>query len=162
MDSAKLNDWLQVIGLFGVIASLIFVGLQMKQDQEIALSSAYQSRADASTQLWSDMAANLALIEAEVKSEELGYDSLTPQEKALLAYSAQAWLHLFENVHFQYVNGFISEEHWRRSREAFKPDFRTAATRSLYESNPGYWRESFQKVINELIAEIDTERTSGQ
>ena len=34
MDSAKLNDWLQVVGLFGVIASLIFVGLQMKQDRD--------------------------------------------------------------------------------------------------------------------------------
>ena len=44
MDSAKLNDWLQVIGLFGVIASLIFVGLQMKQDREIALAGTYQDR----------------------------------------------------------------------------------------------------------------------
>lgn len=36
MDTSKLNDWLQVVGLFGVIASLIFVGLQMKQDRAIA------------------------------------------------------------------------------------------------------------------------------
>ena len=35
MDSAKLNDWLQVIGIFALVASLIFVGLQMKQAQEI-------------------------------------------------------------------------------------------------------------------------------
>ena len=45
MDSAKLNDWLQVIGLFGVVASLIFVGLQMKQEHEIALSNGIQSGA---------------------------------------------------------------------------------------------------------------------
>jgi len=38
MDSAKLNDWMQVIGIFAVVASLIFVGLQMKQAQDIALS----------------------------------------------------------------------------------------------------------------------------
>jgi hypothetical protein len=35
MDSAKLNDWLQVIGIFALVASLIFVGLQMKQNQQI-------------------------------------------------------------------------------------------------------------------------------
>jgi len=46
MDSAKLNDWLQVIGLFGVIAGLAFVGLQMKQEQKIALSAAYQARVE--------------------------------------------------------------------------------------------------------------------
>lgn len=38
MDSAKLNDWLQVIGMFAVVGSLVFVGLQMRQTQEIALA----------------------------------------------------------------------------------------------------------------------------
>lgn len=37
----KLGDWLQIIGLFGVIGSLIFVGLQLKQTQAIALSETY-------------------------------------------------------------------------------------------------------------------------
>jgi hypothetical protein len=41
LDAAKISDWLQVIGMFGVIASLVFVGLQMKQTQEIALSNTY-------------------------------------------------------------------------------------------------------------------------
>ena len=162
MDSAKLNDWLQVIGLFGVVASLIFVGLQMKQEHEIALSNAYQARADTAAQLWSDMASNPALVGATIKSEDLGYDSLSREEKEVLAYSEQAWLHVFENIHFQYINGFISEEHWRRSREAFKSDFRTVGTRTLFERNPGMWRESFQQEINELLAEIDAERASGQ
>jgi hypothetical protein len=42
LDSAKLSDWLQVIGLFAVVASLIFVGLQMRQTEAIALSEIYQ------------------------------------------------------------------------------------------------------------------------
>ena len=41
MDSQKLNDWLQIIGLFGVIASLVFVGLQMRQSYKLALSDNY-------------------------------------------------------------------------------------------------------------------------
>ena len=45
MNTSKLNDWMQVVGIFALVASLIFVGLQMKQTQEIALSDAYQSRA---------------------------------------------------------------------------------------------------------------------
>jgi hypothetical protein len=36
LDSAKINDWAQVIGIFALVASLMFVGLQMKQDREIA------------------------------------------------------------------------------------------------------------------------------
>ena len=36
MDSKKLNDWLQVLGMFGIMASLVFVGLQVKQTDVIA------------------------------------------------------------------------------------------------------------------------------
>ena len=40
MNSAKLNDWLQVIGIFGLVASLVFVGLEIKQTQEIGQGEA--------------------------------------------------------------------------------------------------------------------------
>ena len=39
MDSAKLNDWMQILGMFAIVASLVFVGLQMKQSHQIALSA---------------------------------------------------------------------------------------------------------------------------
>jgi len=58
MDSAKLNDWMQVIGIFALVASLIFVGLQMKQTHEIALSDAYQSRAATVIEMITANAAN--------------------------------------------------------------------------------------------------------
>ena len=40
MDSAKIYDWLQVIAIFALVASLIFVGLQIKQTQEIGQGEA--------------------------------------------------------------------------------------------------------------------------
>ncbi len=49
-DTAKINDWLQVIRMFGVISSLIFVGMQMKQEHEIALPNTYQTRSDATVE----------------------------------------------------------------------------------------------------------------
>ena len=45
MDSAKLGDWIQIIGIFAVVASLVFVGLQLKQSQEIAVAAQYHNRA---------------------------------------------------------------------------------------------------------------------
>ena len=35
MDSEKVNDWLQLVGMFGIMASLIFVGVQVRQTQAI-------------------------------------------------------------------------------------------------------------------------------
>jgi hypothetical protein len=45
MDSAKISDWMQVVGIFALVASLVFVGMQMQQDREIARVMIYQSRA---------------------------------------------------------------------------------------------------------------------
>ncbi len=47
MNKAGRKDWLQVIGVFGVIASLVFVGLQLRQSHEIALVAPYQAWAAA-------------------------------------------------------------------------------------------------------------------
>jgi len=55
MDSSKLNDWMQVVGIFAVVASLIFVGLQMKQSQDIALAAQYQARAEAAQNMMMSM-----------------------------------------------------------------------------------------------------------
>ncbi len=35
MNSEKVNDWLQIVGMFGIMASLVFVGVQVRQSQVI-------------------------------------------------------------------------------------------------------------------------------
>ena len=47
MDSvSKLNSFLQTIGAIGIIASLVFVGLELRQTQKIALNAQNQARSD--------------------------------------------------------------------------------------------------------------------
>jgi hypothetical protein len=45
MDSRKLHDWLEIAGITAVVASLIFVGLQLKQSSDIALGETFESAA---------------------------------------------------------------------------------------------------------------------
>ena len=42
----KLNNFLQTIGAIGIIASLIFVGMELRQTQKIALNAQNQSRTE--------------------------------------------------------------------------------------------------------------------
>ena len=53
MASAKLNDWMQVVGIFALVASLVFVGLQMKQAKEIALNEVGLTSAGSSVEMYS-------------------------------------------------------------------------------------------------------------
>ncbi len=43
MSRLQLNDWLEGICILAIVASLIFVGLQMRQAQDIALGEAFLS-----------------------------------------------------------------------------------------------------------------------
>ena len=43
MNSEKLHDWLQLVGIATIVASLIFVGLQLRQSEHAAVSDLSQS-----------------------------------------------------------------------------------------------------------------------
>jgi hypothetical protein len=48
-ENIKKSDWkdiAELIGIAAIVASLLFVGLQMKQSQEIAIAAQYHDRAD--------------------------------------------------------------------------------------------------------------------
>ena len=44
MRKVSLDVWIQLIGLLSVLGGLVFVGLQMRQSQTIALAAQQQAR----------------------------------------------------------------------------------------------------------------------
>lgn len=120
MNATKLNDWLQVIGLFGVIGSLMFVGLQLKQEQEIAMSAAYQARSQQISDIATAWADNPAARGAIIKLQSGRAQEVTPDEALALNFYESALLNAYENIHYQYLSGFVTEEHWEKSRAGIK------------------------------------------
>ena len=162
MDLARLNDWMQVIGMFAVVASLMFVGLQMQQDRKIALSVATQARTETTMQSISANAANPYYMSAIEKIATGNAESLLASERHALLLTGTKTLFNFENVHYQYVNGYLPEDRWIAARQALKALLRRPyGARSVYEGNPLTWRESFQDVVESLIEEIDAESTGA-
>jgi hypothetical protein len=45
MKKVGLDVWIQLIGMLSIVASLIFVGLEMRQTQQIAIAGQVQARA---------------------------------------------------------------------------------------------------------------------
>ena len=103
MESAKLNDWMQVVGIFAVVASLVFVGMEMRQSQKIALSAAYQARSDSSMNLRIATFESQTLQSAMAKTiiQKMSIDQLAPEELIVLRGRWHAQLVYLENVHYQ-------------------------------------------------------------
>ena len=77
MDSKKLNDWLQVAGLFGVLGGLIFVGLQLRLDRQVALAESQHWFAD-ETKQWAEIVND----NADVWVKGLAGEPLSEEESA--------------------------------------------------------------------------------
>ena len=155
MNSAKLNDWLQVAGMFAVVASLIFVGLQMRQDHGIALSGIYQARAQMTIDinLASTNPADFVSATAKIYADEI--DKITPEELVTLEYNLAASIVLLENNHYQYETGFLSESHWARSRRDLHCLFSLPVNRTLLLG--WEFRQEFQKVLDEEMARAEND-----
>ena len=119
MDSAKLNDWMQVMGIFAVVASLVFVGFQMKQSQEIAIATQYSERASEAREFFMaraempDQMRDIGLLHRDhMRAAELFSEDTELEELGRSIIVARAYLSMFENLHYQYQAGFLSDDAW--------------------------------------------------
>jgi hypothetical protein len=99
MDSAKVNDWMQVVGIFAVVASLIFVGFQMKQTHEIALAESLVNVSAIGIEERGLIAAHADTWQKACLGEQL-----TAQERVIVA-----------NIFFNYLQSSFNS--WIRIRE---------------------------------------------
>jgi hypothetical protein len=164
MDSAKLNDWMQVVGIFAVVASLIFVGLQMKQAQEIAIASHYQERYASSVDFW--VAREQSDIQKRLRGERVirdwgvppGMDeNVSAMEVGSEFLYARIVLASGENSHFQYLSGFYTEDAWRGSRLSLKSALKQPMLPFIIKNMEGAYRPDFLELCEELIAENQAE-----
>jgi len=169
----KTTDWkhiTELVGITAIVASLIFVGLQLKQSQEIAVGDQYQARADAALEFY------LAQMQDKISLETRGrvivesaaavnapdalvvaLESNSPEELASRFFFYRSNITMFDNYHFQYQSGFLSEEAWQAFRTRLKGVFANPVSAAFYNQQPTDFRESFQEVCAELLAELDAE-----
>ena len=158
MDSAKLNDWMQVIGIFALVASLVFVGLQMRQAHEIALSDIYQSRAASVIEMVTANAANEKGLAAWYAPDSVSIDSLSPAEVRAGNQMALSLLLAYDNMLFQHESGFITDEGWAAGRADMKGMMRQLFVQRYFESQRERMRPSFKAVFVEITKELDAEQ----
>ena len=145
MRTQRIRDWLEVIGIFGLIVSLIFVGFEMRQSQRIALSSIYQSRADSSMRIRMAPLESEALLSGVAKRRV--DETLTAEEEEAIWSRTAGNLIYLENMHYQYLQGFISEEHWQTNiaeiRGLMTQSQRLRERALEANCSNSVWRESF-------------------
>jgi hypothetical protein len=172
MKLENVSHWSQIIGIIAVVASLVFVGLQLRQSQAIAIASQYQARLDAASGHYTAILQSepgLRVIGKDVRADILAQEEAPaefkawasaqpPEEIAFRVIGAIIFLKSHDNVHYQYQAGFLSEEAWEALRIQLRTGLADPRTwvRSVYKENELVWRKSYRELIEGLLGEIDS------
>jgi len=154
MDSAKVSDWMQIVGIFSVVVSLVFVGLQLRQSQEIAIAEQFHNRA----------LAYMSLLETRM---EIGYvpdisdwrDRVNQNEVQAEDISNQIWLWIsMDDLYYQYQLGFMDESAWQAQLINVRGIFANCKMRFIYDWRRSGLRSEFVELVEtgtDLCADIE-------
>jgi hypothetical protein len=167
MTIMQLGALGEFLGAFGVMATLIYLAVQIKQNtrsmdegKRLALAQTYQMRADALQDMLVQAAASQTIGPLIVKLTELGYpvdvtalQRISAQERGIFKQWQIAQHTHWDNMYYQYQQGFLDPEYYE---DEFKVRVRRLAPTWRALGLTG-GRSSFRREIDRLLA--DTDRT---
>jgi len=151
-----LGNYGEFVGAIGVIATLAYLAVQIRQNtrsldesRKFALVDSYVRRNDVIERAMMQTAVSEDLAETLLRYQEGGVESLTPSQKARLTFFERARLMLVEGQFFQHQQGFLDEEYYEYQ---FKTVVRHAAPR-WSELGIRIERPSLFAAVDEILRE---------
>jgi len=135
------------VGAIGVIASLIYVGLEVRRNTKALRAQAHETVVSgymASIQVFADHAETIAKAFQSSYEEFRNYSDA---EKAIFFGSIYGFFRHFEQIHAQYRLGLIGETEWEAWNEHIRMEF--------YQPGVQWWwklrRTSFSKPFRDYL-----------
>jgi len=168
------KDTVELVGIAAIVASLVFVGLQMKQSQQIAIADQYQSRAAAALEWYMTRMESDKLLSTTadwISNQDTAADPVTvrldssaynPESLAIRYLSYRANFTLFDNYHFQYEQGFMTDDAWNAFRVRLKATIADKVTAEMFRQQADQWRKGFSDLCFDVLGELEAEHQSRQ
>ncbi len=154
MNADKVNRWLTLGANFGVLIGIILLIVELQQNRDLTRAQIHQNRSDA----W--VAARFARADSEFvapvleKISTAGYpddmtamDELTAVELMRMRDVFSAFAGDYDNLYFQYKNGYLDEEFYKHRIE------RSIRSMAPWWEKLGISEPGLEKAIAELTEE---------
>ena len=148
MKKPDINAIVQLLGMLGIILSLIFVGLEMRQSQRIAIADQQQGRAAIANDFITPFLEN-GLDFTTVFFNENPNHEFSQQDIAHRNIIQIHWF-LFENDFYQYSQGLMDEPTWQAKLNGIKTIFDLCDVREIYKLREPTFSNEFKLVVQSL------------
>lgn len=148
MKNVSLDTWIQLLGMLGVIASLTFVGLEMRQSQRIAIAGQQQSRAEITNNFVS------TFLETGLDFQSIYFKRETRQNRSVEDVAFRNAIHvtwfIYENDFYQYTQGLMDESTWQAKLAGIQIVYDYCDAREIYDVRAPIFAVEFRAVVESL------------
>ena len=145
------KEIIEILGIVTIIGSLIFVGIEIRQNSLSIRGATYQSIAEQVTKLYMDVAADERL--SELVSQMLPNDNdtlrnqLNAADRLSLDFIVLTGLRRIENIYLQQSDGILSDKAFERIGLEF---YQTTYSKETWERYKAGFDSSFIEFFEEL------------
>ena len=155
MNSSKVNEWLALIANAAVVGGIIFLAIEIRQNNELLRS---ESRQALITNDVASLAANFQ--NADVFAKLVSDGELSTEDQLRLSFMYTIDLRNREFEYFQYTNGLLDEQTWLAYRHVLLINHSTGLGRTWWgEVGRGIVDPDFAKLVDELLLGAEPDDT---
>lgn len=144
----------QIVAVIGIFASLIFVGVQLRQNTKALKASSHHAVTDSFNAI-NNMMANDPAFARRWRLSLAGDEGLDEDERVSVSFMRLAYMRIFETIYYQYKNGTLDKKLFDAELMTLKwtvtehPGFR-----AWWTNNPISLSAEFRAFIDGLIRDV--------
>lgn len=142
----------EIIGAGAVVATLGYLAVQIRQNTKVARSSTRQSIAEMTINLNADLVADRTM--AQTLASDLQGESLEIADRIRLLSRSYRAMRNWENIHYQFLSGMLSEDEWRGFRLNLKATLEWRSMQEYWTNEHQFYSEAFQSEVSNVLREV--------
>ena len=156
-----LTQVAQVLGAIGVIASMIYIGVQIRNNARSVRAATYQQLSGQFISHWLALAGNVELVDIALRGGD-DFDSLTRIEKARMRFVLLGYIRQYQNAYFQHQIGTLKEDDWKSITGDMEAVLSLPGVQKVWTLIRGRSSPEFQVFVDGIVAEAAKAVAEGQ
>ena len=145
----------EIVGAIAVVVTLAYLAAQIRQSTQVARSTARQAITQTTIDAVSDLVHDRELAQAFL--DDLAGKELPPADALRILGRSYVNLRNWENIHYQYMVGMLSEGEWAGFRLNLKAVMQWDSMRRFWENERHFYSPAFQAEIANITKELELE-----
>lgn len=152
MTLEQLGFVFQIVGTVSVVASLIFVGMQVRQNTKATRIQVQENMTSGYIAVVEMLSDHAEVFTRGIVATPESFASFSEADKLIFFSMLFAAFKLFENVHSQQERGFIDRESWMAWSENMLMHFNQPGVQMWWNLRKGSFRPSFRSFLESTPA----------